>query len=103
MFLVPCLLPFLDKHKIIDVPFYIIDVNNTKTLMGLNSCQDLNIITINTVESNNKIKDNNILEQYDNISMSELAVRVLNRIFKKCNDPYISLLEYLNTALTGMM
>ena len=34
--------------------------------------------------------------------MSELAVRIMKRILKKCNDPYISLLEYLNTPLTGM-
>ena len=33
-------------------------------------------------------------------SMSELAVRVMKRILKKYNDPYISLLEYLNTPLT---
>ena len=34
--------------------------------------------------------------------MSELAVRIMKRILKKCNDPYINLLEYLNTPLTGM-
>ena len=34
--------------------------------------------------------------------MSELAVRIMKRILKKCNNPYISLLEYLNTPLTGM-
>ena len=34
--------------------------------------------------------------------MSELAVRIMKRILKKCNDPHISLLEYLNTPLTGM-
>ena len=34
--------------------------------------------------------------------MSELAVRIMKRILKKCNDPYITLLEYLNTPLTGM-
>ena len=34
--------------------------------------------------------------------MSELAVRIMKRILKKCNDPYISLLEYLNTPLTRM-
>ena len=34
--------------------------------------------------------------------MSELAVRIMKRILKKYNDPYISLLEYLNTPLTGM-
>ena len=55
------------KHKTIDALFYIVDVINTKPLMGLTSSQDLNILTINTVESNNKSKDNNILEQYDNI------------------------------------
>ena len=39
------------KHKAIDAPFYIVDGNNTKPLMGLNSCQEINILTINTVES----------------------------------------------------
>ena len=34
--------------------------------------------------------------------MSELAIRIMKRTLKKCNDPYISLLEYLNTPLTGM-
>ena len=34
--------------------------------------------------------------------MSELAVRIMKRILKKCNDPSVSLLEYLNTPLTGM-
>ena len=34
--------------------------------------------------------------------MSELAVRIMKIILKKCNNPYISLLEYLNTPLTGM-
>ena len=39
------------KHKAIDASFYIVDGNNTKPLMGLNSCQQINILTINTVES----------------------------------------------------
>ena len=34
--------------------------------------------------------------------MNELAVRIMKRILKNCNDPYISLLEYLNTPLTRM-
>ena len=55
------------KHKTIAAPFYVVDVNNTKPPMGLNVCLALNILTINTVESNNRSKDNNILEQYDNI------------------------------------
>ena len=49
------------KHKAIDAPFYIVDGNNTKPLMGLNSCQQINILTINTVESR--------AIRYDNIFM----------------------------------
>ena len=55
------------QHKTVNALFYIVNVNNTKPLMGLNSSQDLNIITINTVESDNKSKNNSILEQYDDI------------------------------------
>ena len=55
------------KNKAIDRPFHIIDVNNTKSLIGIKSCQDLNIFTINTVESDHKNIANFILKQYDDI------------------------------------
>ena len=55
------------KNKAIDRPFHIVDVNNTKPLIGINSCQDFNIFTINTVESDHKNTANFILKQYDDI------------------------------------
>ena len=55
------------KNKAIDTPFHIVDANNTKPLIGIKSCQDLNIFTINTVESDHKNTANYILKQYDDI------------------------------------
>ena len=55
------------KNKAIDTPFHIIDVNNTKPLIGIKSCQDLNIFTINTVECNHKNTINFMLKQYNDI------------------------------------
>ena len=34
--------------------------------------------------------------------MSEMGVKISKRILKKCNDPHLGLLEYLNTPITGM-
>ena len=51
------------KNIAIDTPFHIVDDNNTKPLMGINSCQDLNIFAINTVESDHKNTANFILKQ----------------------------------------
>ena len=62
-----CTMTVKFQHKTVNALFYIVNVNNAKPLMGLNSSQDLNIITINTVESDNKSKNNSILEQYDDI------------------------------------
>ena len=62
-----CTMTVKFQHKTVNALFYIVNVNNTKPLMGFNSSQDLNIITISTVESDNKSKNNSILQQYDNI------------------------------------
>ena len=78
------------------------------------ACLELSIETIaeNNLFSSKKQKKRTFCSQYNCIlttsspcctqsnSMSELAVRVMKRILKKYNDPYISLLEYLNTPLT---
>ena len=55
------------KNKAIDTPFHIVDVNNTKPLIGIKSCQNLNIFTINTVEPDHKNTANFVLKQYDDI------------------------------------
>jgi len=34
--------------------------------------------------------------------LSEMAVKIVKRILKKCDDPCIGLLEYLNTPITGL-
>ena len=34
--------------------------------------------------------------------LSEMAVKIMKRILKKCSDPDIGLLEYLNSPLTGI-
>ena len=60
-------MPVKTKNKAIDAPFHIVDVNNTKPLIGIKSCHDLNIFTINTVESDHKNTANFILKQYDDI------------------------------------
>ena len=46
-----CTMTVKTKNKAIDTPFHIVDVNNTKPLIGIKSCQDRNIFIINTVES----------------------------------------------------
>ena len=46
-----CTMTVKTKNKAIDTPFHIVDVNNTKPLIGIKSCQDCNIFIINTVES----------------------------------------------------
>ena len=51
------------KNIAIDTPFHIVDDNNTKPLMGINSCQDINIFAINTAESDHKNTANFILKQ----------------------------------------
>ena len=34
--------------------------------------------------------------------LSKMRVKIVKRIFKKCKDPYLGLLEYNNTSITGM-
>ena len=62
-----CTMTVKTKNKAIDTSFHIVDVNNTKLLIGIKSWQDLNIFTINTVESDHKNTTNFILKQYDDI------------------------------------
>ena len=84
-------------------------------LKQLFACHGLPIETIaenNLFCSKKKQKKKTFCSQYNCIlttsspcctqsnSMSEFTVRVMKRILKKYNDPYISLLEYLNTPLT---
>ena len=107
---IACFSKFIAFSKIID--------KTTETvilfLKQIFACLELSIETIaeNNLFSSKKQKKKTFCSQYNCIlttsspcctqsnSMSELAVRVMKRILKKYNDPYISLLEYLNTPLT---
>ena len=51
--------------KSVSADFFIVDVNNPKPLLGLNTCQDLNIITINRISSDSN--SNSILSSFPDV------------------------------------
>ena len=54
------------------------DVKNTKPLIGIKSCQELNILTINAVESQKQ--DNNSMTRYKANSMTIGPIKLMENI-----------------------
>ena len=47
--------------------FFVVDLKNARTLLGLESCQELNILKVNSVEEGELVESNELIVEHTDI------------------------------------
>ena len=66
--LIPCNIKLKScSGQMYNASFFVVDLKNTRTLLGLESCQELNILKVNSVEEGKLVESNDLIVEYKDI------------------------------------
>ena len=62
-----CTMPVQRNNKSVECDFFVVDLKNARALLGLESCQELNILKVNSVEEGKLVESNDLIVEYKDI------------------------------------